>query len=319
VLALSSVLVFLTTFLAAGLAVLVGWFALQRMGAQALAEDLSEHLFEDGPALLKDDSLSSISPWARLLEKSDFIRLMHRHLLQAGLTWTVGRVTLLMLLASSVALGFAMQFEWLPGWADLLIALAVGALPYTYILSCRARRFRQFEENFPDALDSLARSLRAGHPFPAALDILAEQCEQPVAAEMHQTAMEGNLGTSWEQALSNLSERVPLLEVSMFASAVQLQNRTGGKLNEVLSKLAENMRESVALKGEVRALAAYGKLTGAVLTVLPLAIAAIMAVVNPSYLLVLTHHPNGKYLIAAAVTCLLLAHVVIRRVVDIKI
>jgi tight adherence protein B len=319
VLALSSVLVFLTTFLAASLAVLVGWFAIERMGAQALAEDLSEHLFEDGPRLLKDESLSSISPWARLLEKSDFIRIMHRHLLQAGLTWTVGRVTLLMLLASSVALGFAMQFEWLPGWADLLIALAVGGLPYMYILRCRARRFRHFEENFPDALDSLARSLRAGHPFPAAMEILAEECEQPVAAEMHQTAMEGNLGTSWEQALSNLAERMPLLEVSIFASAVHLQNRTGGKLNEVLGKLAENMRESVALKGEVRALAAYGKLTGAVLTVLPLAIAAIMTVVNPSYLLVLIHHPNGKYLIAAAVACLLLAHVVIRRVVEIKI
>ena len=98
------------------------------------------------------------------------------------------------------------------------------------------------------------------------MDILAEECEQPVAAEMHQTAVEGNLGTSWEQALNNLAERMPLLEVSMFASAVQLQNRTGGKLNEVLGKLAENMRESVALKGEVRALAAHGKLTGAVLT-----------------------------------------------------
>ncbi len=112
---------------------------------------------------------------------------------------------------------------------------------------------------------------------------------------------------------------MPLLEVSMFASAVQLQNRTGGKLNEVLGTLAENMRESVALKGEVRALAAHGKLTGAVLTVLPIAIAAVMMVVNPSYLSILIHHPYGKYLIAAAVACLVLAHFVIRRIVDIKI
>jgi tight adherence protein B len=319
VLALSSILVFLTTFLAAGLAVLIGWFTLQRMNADAVAEDMSEHLLDISPRLLKDDSLSTISPWARLLEKSDFVRIMHSHLLQAGLTWSVGRVTLLMLLASSVALGFAMQFDWIPGWVDLLIAVAVAALPYLYILHCRARRFRQFEENFPDALDSLARSLRAGHPFPAAMDILAEECEQPVAAEMHQTAIEGNLGTSWEQALSNLTERVPLIEVSMFASAVQLQNRTGGKLNEVLGTLAENMRESVALKGEVRSLAAHGKLTGAVLTVLPIVIAAIMAVVNPSYLAVLIHHPYGKLLITAAVVCLVAARFVIRRIVDIKI
>jgi tight adherence protein B len=319
VLALSSVLVFLTTFLAAGLAVLIGWFTLQRMGADAAAEDISDHLFDESPRLLKDESLSSISPWARVLERSDFVRIMHRHLLQSGLTWSVGRVTLLMLLTASVALGFVMQFDWIPGLADLFIALAVGSLPYLYILHCRAKRFRQFEENFPDALDSLARSLRAGHPFPAAIDILAEECEQPVAAEMHQTAMEGNFGTSWEQALVNLSERMPLLEVSMFASAVQLQNRTGGRLNEVLGKLAENMRESVSLKGEVRALAAYGKLTGAVLTALPIAIAAIMTLVNPSYLTILIYHPYGKYLIAAAVTCLVVAHFVIRRIVDIKI
>jgi tight adherence protein B len=319
VLALSSVLVFLTTFLAAGLAVLIGWFALQRIGAEALAQDMSDHLLDESPRLLKEESLSSISPWARVLERSDFVRIMHRHLLQAGLTWSIGRMTLLMLLASSVALGITMQFDWIPGWAGLLIAVAVGALPYLYILRCHAKRFSQFEENFPDALDSLARSLRAGHPFPAAMDIVAAECEQPVAAEMHQTAVEGNLGTSWEQALSNLVERMPLLEVSMFASAVQLQNRTGGKLNEVLATLAENMRESVALKGEVRALAAHGKLTGAVLTVLPIAIAAVMAIVNPGYLGILIHHPYGKYLIAAAVTCLVLARFIIRRIVDIKI
>jgi tight adherence protein B len=318
-LALSSVLVFLTTFLAAALAVLVSWFAIQRIGAEALAEDMSEHLLDDSPRLLKEDSLSTISPWARLLEKSDFVRIMHRHLQQAGLTWSVGRVTLLMLLAASVALGFTMQFEWIPGWAGLLICLAVGALPYAYILRCRAKRFRQFEEHFPDALDSLARSLRAGHPFGAAMEILAGECEQPVGAEMHQTAVEGNLGTSWEQALNNLIERVPLLEVSMFASAVQLQNRTGGKLNEVLGTVAENMRESVSLRGEVRALAAHGKLTGAVLTVLPIGIAAIMTVVNPSYLAILIHHPYGKYLIGAAVACLVMARFVIRRIVDIKI
>jgi tight adherence protein B len=318
-LALSSILVFLTTFLAAGLAVLIAWFALERLGAEALAEDLSDHLLDESPPLLKDDSYSSISPWARLLEKSDFVRIMHRHLQQAGLTWSVGRVTLLMLLASSVALGFAMQFDWIPGWANLLVAAAVAAVPYLYILRCRAKRFRKFEENFPDALDSLARSLRSGHPFPAAMDIVSEECEEPVASELHQTAMEGNLGTSWEAALNNLAERVPLLEVSMFASAVQLQNRTGGKLNEVLGTLAENMRESVGLKGEVRALAAHGKLTGAVLTVLPLVICAVMAFVNPNYLAVLIYYPGGKYLIGAAAVCLVLAHFVIRRIVDIKI
>ena len=318
-LALTAILVFFTTFLAAALAVLISWFALQRMGAEAMAADVSEHLLDEAPPLFKDDALSTILPWAKLLDRSDFFRIMQRHLLQADLAWSVGRITLSMLLAGAVAVAIAMRFEWIPGWAILPIGAAVGMIPYLYVLHRRAKRFRQFEENFPDALDSIARSMRAGHPFAAAMDIVADECEAPVAAEMRQTAIDGNLGTSWDQALHNLAERVPLLEVSMFASAVQLQTRTGGKLNEVLEKLAGNMRESVSLKGEVRALAAHGKLTGMVLTVLPIVICGVMLLVNPSYLATLFYHPYGKYLIAGAVICLVLAHFVIRRVVDIQL
>ncbi len=318
-LALSTILVFLTTFLAVALAVLIGRFALDRMGAEAQAEDLSEHLLDDGPRVFKDQSLSSISVWAKLLHHSDFIRIMQRHLQQAGLAWSVGRVTLFMLLAASVVLAVGMRLAWMPGWAAMLLAAGVALLPYLFILKRRAKRFRQFEENFPDALDSLARSLRAGHPFAAAMELIAEECEAPVSSELRQTAVDGNIGTSWHEALNNFADRIPLLEVNMFVQAVDLQNRTGGKLNEVLAKMAENMRESTALKGEVRALAAHGKLTGLVLTILPIAISGVMALVNPSYLAVLIYHPYGKFLISGAVLCLLLAHVVIRRIVDIKI
>jgi tight adherence protein B len=319
VLAISSILVFVTTFLAAGLAVLIGWFAFQRAGAQALAEDVSEHLLDETPRLLKDETLSSISPWAKLLERSDLVKIIHRHLIQSGLGWSVGRITLFMLLTGSVATAIAMQFDWIPGYGAMMIGAGVAALPYFYILQRRTKRLRQFEDNFPDALDSLARAMRAGHPFAAGMEIISDECEPPVSTEMRQTAVEGNLGTSWDVALGNLGERMPLLEVSMFASAIQLQNRTGGKLNEVLAKMAEDMRDATALKGEVRSLAAHGKMTGAVLTALPLVISAIMMVVNPSYMAVLIYHPYGKYLIAGAVVCLVLAHFVIRRIVDIRL
>jgi tight adherence protein B len=317
--ALTAILVFLTTFLAAGLAVLIGWFALQRMGAEALAEDVSEHLLDESPRVLKDESLSSISIWAKLLERSDLIHIMRRHLQQADLGWSVGRVTMLMLLAGSIALAIAMREDRIPGIVAVVIAVLVGSLPYLYIVRRRAKRFRRFEENFPDALDSLARALRAGHPFAAGMDIVAQECEAPVSTELRKAAAEANLGSSWEHALANLSDRIPLLEVNMFAAAVQMQTRTGGKLNEVLAKLAENMREATSLRGEVRALAAHGKMTGAVLTVLPLVIAGMMMIVNPSYLTILVYHPYGKYLISGAIICLVLAHFVIRRIVDIKI
>jgi tight adherence protein B len=317
--ALTAILVFLATFLAAALAVLIGWFAIQRMGAEALAEDVSEHLLDESPRVLKDESLSSISPWANLLQRWDFIKIMRRHLQQADLSWSVGRFTMLMLLAASVALAIAMREDRIPGIVAVVIAVLVGSLPYFYILRRRTKRFRRFEENFPDALDSLARALRAGHPFAAGMDIVSQECEAPVSTELRKAAAEANLGSSWEQALANLSDRIPLLEVSMFAAAIQMQTRTGGKLNEVLAKLAENMREATSLRGEVRALAAHGKMTGGVLTVLPLVIAGMMMIVNPSYLTILVYHPYGKYLIAGAIICLVLAHIVIRKIVDIKI
>jgi tight adherence protein B len=131
--------------------------------------------------------------------------------------------------------------------------------------------------------------------------------------------VEGNFGTSWQQALGNLAARVPLLEVNLFAAAVQLHSRTGGKLSEVLGSLSESLREALSLKGEVKAIAAHGKMTGMVLTVLPLLIAFTMTMVNPSYLGVLIHNENGKYLLTGAVLCLVAAHFIIRRIVDIKV
>jgi tight adherence protein B len=107
--------------------------------------------------------------------------------------------------------------------------------------------------------------------------------------------------------------------VNLFTAAVQLHARTGGKLSEVLSSLAENMREAISLQGEVRALAAHGKLTGLILTILPIAIAGMMMWVSPGYMQVLYNYPQGKNLITAAVVCLVLAHLVIRKIVDIKV
>jgi tight adherence protein B len=151
------------------------------------------------------------------------------------------------------------------------------------------------------------------------MDLIAAETVAPVSTEMRKTAAEANLGVGWNRALDNLGKRIPLLEVNLFISAVQLHARTGGKLSDVMGGLAENMRESIALQGEVRSLAAHGKLTGLVLTILPIAIASMMMIVSPGYMQVLFNHPYGKNLITAAVVCLILAHVVIRKIVDIKV
>jgi tight adherence protein B len=312
----AAILFFCTTFLAVGLTLLLVWLGLQKM---QIVYEAEEAQLPETSKLLRNESISTISIWAKLLERFNFVNLMKRQIEQAGLNWSIGRVTLSMLLAGTVTLVVLVKGDWLPGWMNTALAYAASLLPYLFIWRRRKARFAKFELQFPDALDSLSRALRAGHPFAVAFDMVANESEPPVSEELRRTAVEGNFGTSWQQALANLSNRVPILEVSMFAAAVQLHSRTGGKLGDVLGTLSEGMRESLALKGEVQAIAAHGKLTGLVLTVLPLVIALIMSVVNPSCLGILFTNPYGKYLLAAAAICLVAAHFVIRRIVDIKI
>lgn len=326
---LSILAFFAVIFLLASITVTVAWMGFLKTTAEesdAARRDLqvageadaapAADGFNESP-LFRNERLSSLNFWDALLARFDFIEILHERIAQAELEWSVGRVTLAILLSGTVALAILMKL--LAGWAAILGAAVVAFAPYGYILRVRRKRFQKFRENFPDVLDSLARALRAGYPLSASMDMIAMETMPPVSVEMRKTAAEANLGMGWPRALDNLGRRVPMLEVNLFISAVQLHARTGGKLSEVLGGLAENMREAVALQGEVRSLSAHGKLTGMILTVLPVAIAIMMMIVSPGYMQVLFHHPYGKTLITAAVVCLLLAHVVIRRIVDIKI
>jgi tight adherence protein B len=267
--------------------------------------------------LLQSDRLSSITFWDSILARFDFGTILKTRMDQAELRWSVGRFTSMMLLIGVVALAVGMRF--LPLWGSLLGAALAMMLPYGYIARRRNKRFQKFRENFPDVLDSLARALRAGYPLSAAMEMIASETAPPVSTELRRTSTEANLGRGWPHALENLGERIPLLEVNLFIGAVQLHARTGGKLSEVISGLGETMRESLALQGEVRALAAHGKLTGAILTILPVGIAIMMMIVSPGYMQVLFNHPYGKPLIAAAICCLVLAHFVIRKLVEIQV
>jgi len=269
--------------------------------------------------LLKTEVLSTISVWAYLLSKFAFVDKLKTLLAEADLGWSVGRTTLLMLVSGGVALAVLLKIPFLPGWADAAGAAGVAWLPYFYVRHRRRKRLGAIEEQLPDAMDFLARSLRAGHPFSTALEMLGKERVFPLAAEIKKTVDERRLGMSWETAFENLCRRIPLQEMSVFAAAVQLQSRTGGKLNEVLVKIAENMREASALRGEVQSISAHGRLTGLILTLLPVFIVIIMSMVNPYYLEILVAHPCGKDLIAAAIGCLILAHLIIRRLVAIRV
>ena len=312
---------FVFIFLLATITVAIAWLLfLKRQAETVEAGDADTPLpnpLEEDSQLFRSERLSSLNFWDSLLARFDFVEILKTQLTQAELDWSVGRMTLGMLLGFTIML--LLCWKILPLWAAVLAAGVVGFTPYGYVLRVRRRRFDKFREGFPDVLDSLARALRAGYPLAAAMDSVAAETTPTVALEIRKTATEANLGMGWSRALENMGRRLPLLEVNLFAAAVQLHSRTGGKLSEVMASLAENMRESQSLRGEVRALAAHGKLTGAILTILPVGIAVMMMFVSPDYMMILYHHPWGKNLIAAAVGCLALAHFVIRKIVDIEI
>ncbi|HET9321392.1 MAG TPA: type II secretion system F family protein [Bryobacteraceae bacterium] len=273
---------------------------------------------DETPLLLRRQLLSSISVWHELLARFDFIEILKMRIAEAGLKWSVGRTTLVMLLLGSVGAAILLAMDWAPIISVPLAAAAGIFVPFFYILHKRTARFRKIEEQFPDALDSLSRAMRAGHPFVAGMELLAAESPEPLAQEMRKTYDEWKLGLAWNEALENLTRRVPLVEIRLFAAAVALQNRFGGRLNEILEELAKSTRDSISLRGDVRASSAQGRMSGTVLTILPIIITLIMFVTSPEYIEVLFKHPDGKYLIAAALCCLVLGHFAIRRIVNIK-
>jgi tight adherence protein B len=182
----------------------------------------------------------------------------------------------------------------------------------------RARRLARFSAQFPEALDSLARAMKAGYPLASAMELLAMEQPEPLAAEMRRTRDQWKLGTSWEDSLDALADRIPVTEVRMFAAAVKLQNRVGGKLNDVLARMAETMREGSALEGEIRSITAHGRMTGAVLTALPVGICVVMFIVNPEYIANMFQQPAGRTMLMAAVVANIVAHVVIKKLSRIR-
>ena len=309
---------FVVTFTLASIVVAISWMAFLKTRAEESEAELGEAgaTGEAGP-LIRTEHLSTITFWDNLLARFDFMEILKTRIAQADLNWSVGRVTIAMALAGAIA--FVIFFKLLGFWPAAVAAVLAAIAPYAYVAHLRNNRFRKFSENFPDVLDSLSRALRAGYPLSGSMDMIAMETVPPVSTEMRRTAAEANLGVGWNRALENLGKRVPLLEVHLFINAVELHSRTGGKLSDVMGGLAENMRESIALQGEVRSLAAHGKLTGLILTILPIVITLMMMYVSPGYMQVLWNHPNGKNFITAAVVCLILAHFVIRKIVDIKV
>jgi tight adherence protein B len=317
------VLLLLSMFLVAiSAAFLAATFAYAAMHVRQRGIDLEEPAVEEAgasPSLIKEDEVSTIRLWGRILARFGHVETLRKHISDAGLTWTVGRLTLSMLLLALLAAVTAYSVSWIPLGICILGGVVFGALPYLYVMGRRKKRFSLFASQFPEALDSLTRALRAGYPLASAMELLAMEQPEPLAGELRRTRDEWKLGSNWDQALDNLSSRVPIAEVRLFAAAVKMQNRMGGRLNDVLARLSETMRDTASLESEARAISAHSRITGTVLTFLPIGIGAMMLVINPEYMSILLNRPEGRILLTAALVANVIAHALIRKLSQVKV
>jgi tight adherence protein B len=203
--------------------------------------------------------------------------------------------------------------------APVIGAVVCGMIPRMYRSRGRDKRLAAMEEQFPEALDFLARSVRAGNAFSIALELLAGESAEPIKSEIAKVTREMALGSGLEEALQGLINRIPLLEVRMFVAAVLLQRETGGNLSEVLSKLGVSVRERLRLRGQVQAASGQGRLTAKVLTFLPVATLLMLELVSPAYIRNLTDDPIGRNLLGIGAVSQILGYVVMQRMIKVEV
>jgi tight adherence protein B len=198
-------------------------------------------------------------------------------------------------------------------------ALIGASLPFVFIWQKREKRLAKIEEQFPEALEFVARAMRAGHAFSVSLEMLHKEFPDPVSSEFRRTFEEQNLGLPLDVALEKLGKRVPLIDVHFFVSAVLLQKRTGGNLAELLENLAYLIRERFKLRGQVRAISAHGRISGMVLSMIPMVVAIMMFYTNPDYIMFFVNDPTGKIMLVVCIGLQFLGFLTIRKIIDIDV
>ena len=270
--------------------------------------------------LLMEPSDDGRSFMERFIDGLDITQKLQVKMTQAGLDWTPLKFLILSVMCSFVGGLIGLRFPFMGfGITSVIIGLALAFLPYLYVRRARTKRLNKLEEQFPEALEFLARSMRAGHAFTISLEMLGEELPEPLGQEFRTLFNEQNLGAALEVALTNLCDRVPLLDMRFFTSSVLLQKQTGGNLAEILTRLAEVIRERFRLKGQVKAASAHGRLTATILMLMPIFTMLALLVVSPGYLQGMAKDPDGRYLIGFAILGQILGNYFIRRIINIKV
>ena len=265
-----------------------------------------------------DEPLSTLGVLDAVLQRWTGLSAPLKGLLErSGLQISVGVLVLLSVFVGVVTAAVSLFFSPYTTPA-LVLGLLAGTVPFFFVRRKATQRLSLFEEQFPEAIDLIARALRAGHALPTALQLASEEVPDPVGAEFRLLFDKQNFGLSMTDALREFGERVPLLDARFFVTAVQTQREMGGNLSEVLDRLAAVIRERFKVKRQVRAVSAHGRITGFVLGALPPAVAAILLVLSPDHIRLLVDDPIGLYMVGTALMLQVIGVIAIRRIVDVE-
>src|SRR5580704_2373747 len=268
--------------------------------------------------LLRDELYSSVPVLHRLLANLPWSERLQAFVNQSGVKTKAAKILLLsgvIALSAFLIAGQAYR-EFL---AQALSGLAFATIPFAVIAWIRHRRLLQFEEHFPESLDLLGRAVRAGHAFTTGLEMVSKESPEPIAGEFRTTFEEQNFGLPLRDVLINLTQRVPLVDVRFFVTALLVQKETGGNLAEILDELARVIRDRFRIYREVQVRTAQGRLTATILIALPVAILVIMDVLNPRYAHVLFDDPLGRSILGIAAAMQIIGSLIIWRIVRIKV
>ena len=264
------------------------------------------------------EHLSSIGTLdAVLARREQFVAPLTHLIEQSGLRLTVGATLLGSTFLALIAMFAVMQLSHQLLLA-LLAAAGAGALPVLYIRRAATKRMAAFEEQFPEAIDLIARALRAGHALPTALQMVAEEVAEPAGSEFRLLFDQQNFGMSLQDALRAFGERISLVDARFFVTAILTQREMGGNLSEVLEKLASVIRERFKVKRHVRAVSAHGRITGIVLGILPPVVAGVLLIISPAHIRLLAEDPLGVDMVMVAIGLQIVGVFVIRRIVDVE-
>lgn len=264
-------------------------------------------------SVLAEPLADSPTVFDRVLESLRLDRLLE----QSGLKLS-SRAYFLVTLASVAVAAVAVAVPL--GWAfGVLAGAAAAPLPLLVVWFARRRRLAAFGRQLPEALELISRALRAGHSLAAGIHLVAEEMPDPIAGEFRRCYEEQNLGVPLEEALQEMTLRVPNLDLRFFATAVILQRQTGGDLAEILDKIGRLIRERFQIWGQIQALTGEGRLSGIVLLALPPVLFLVMYRLNPEYCMVLFRDPMGQKMLLGAVAMQILGALVIRKIVNIEV